>query len=184
MIAAKIALALSAALLLFSLSVWTMFLRPAEGTRERADKHDALEAFSAARREALDAYGKCIGDAEAIYSEHWKYACKAKARREIEDCRIDAVCVRGTSSIGAGKCVPRRDYDSKPEPGVVDANCAAEFRDDGDPDCTLGERGAALNAQIQEERAECRTEFDAKMVGYVDAPERARPGARLAAVAP
>lgn len=120
------------------------------------------EEFQKTKASALADHQKCVDAALAGYHKRWADACEALAKKEARECRVDAVCVRGTLIEATEMCV-LRDGEAKLDRAKIESTCATLHP--ADSDCTLHERGPSLNGALERERSDCRGAFDLRMFG-------------------
>jgi hypothetical protein len=166
---AKMVAAAGVVLLSIGVCAGTLWAYPRSASLAHEDSTKQLEAsakrydeFQKTKASALADHQKCVDSAFSGYRKRWSEACDAQAKKEQRDCRIDAVCVRGTVVEATDMCV-LRDNEAKIDRSKVETNCAALHP--VDPDCTLHERGPSLNAALERDRADCRGAFDLRMFG-------------------
>jgi hypothetical protein len=122
----KIVLAFSAAVVSVSLSVWLLYVAPRLSTR-------VADEMGSARAVALKQYADCLEGSNKAYGDRWAQECRAQWERETRQCRVDAMCVHDTYSIGSETCIPRKyAADVKLDVSAVEARCSAAFPPSGD----------------------------------------------------
>lgn len=169
MMEAKMVAAAGVVLLSIGVCAGTLWAYPRSASLAHEATTKQIEAsakrydeFQKTKASALADHQKCVDAALAGYRKRWSEACEAQAKKEQRECRVDAACVRGTFVEATEMCV-LRENDGKVDRAKVESNCATLHP--VDPDCTLHERGPALNGALERDRADCRSAFDLRMYG-------------------